>query len=127
MRVLKVKSRGSSWRMPHGLCNIADGENILGLFSNDISKTTFYQLSFIASINMTFLPDEELKWYSLAGLFWDIIINNDTRSIYIPSSEMNCRRGSSGSPEINRQILINGVIMYILFSCKRGKKFYPLL
>lgn len=40
-RVLKVKFRGSSWRIPHGLCNRADGENIVGLFSNDVSETTF--------------------------------------------------------------------------------------
>lgn len=45
-RVLKVKSRGSSWRITHGLCNIADGENILGLFSNDASKTTFLPIVF---------------------------------------------------------------------------------
>ena len=45
-RVLKAKCRGSSWRIPHGLCNIADGENILGLLSNDVSKTTFLSIVF---------------------------------------------------------------------------------
>lgn len=45
-RVLKATCRGSSWRIPHGLCNIADGENILGLLSNDVSKTTFLSIVF---------------------------------------------------------------------------------